>query len=221
MAAAAVTVLDHLLWAVPDLAAGTAAFAELTGVEPRAGGAHPGLGTANALVALRRPGTAGVPDAYLELIGPDPAQGLPPERVNLEVGRVRRPGLHTWAVRPDDLDATVAAARASGVDVGQVQASSRTTPAGDTLRWRLTSRTPLPLGGAQPFLIDWYDTPHPAASGLPELELLELAAVAPDVGQVRRVLDVLGLDVPVVPGAPGLRAVLGTPNGRVELRPAG
>src|SRR5690625_6448347 len=87
--------LDHLLWAVPDLRAGVAELASLTGVEPVPGGAHPGLGTANYLVGLR--GTAG--PAYLEVIGPDPEQDLPADEVSLGVGHVRRSSLHTWAVR--------------------------------------------------------------------------------------------------------------------------
>lgn len=61
--------LDHLVCALPDLAAGVAEFAERTGVTPVAGGSHPG-GTANYLVGFG-------PATHLEIIGPDPAAVRP------------------------------------------------------------------------------------------------------------------------------------------------
>lgn len=215
--------LDHLLWAVPDLEDGVQHLAELTGVRPVPGGAHPGLGTANYLLALEQ---ADNPDGsrtcYLEIIGPDPAQQLPPERIYLGVGHVTGPSLHTWAVRPDDFDATVRAAARAEVEVGEVRSIERTTPQGRTLRWRLTARTPLPLAGVQPFLIDWFDTPHPAGGELPALTLVELSATAPDRAAAEHALSVLGASVSTsADRSHGLRAVLDTPRGRVVLSSGG
>ena len=117
--------LDHLVLAVPDLDAGIAWLRQLTGVEARPGGAHPGMGTRNALVALRD-GVGGA--AYLELLGPDPDQsGVAADDTMLGFGHLVGddestpdfvPRLHAWAVRPDDLDATVAQATAAGIEVG-------------------------------------------------------------------------------------------------------
>lgn len=209
--------LDHLLWAVPDLAAGVEHLARLTGVEARPGGSHPGLGTANYLLALRVPGSAGPRRTYLEVIGPDPEQDLEPGEVGLGVGLVREPSLHTWAVRPADLSETVRQAEEAGVSVGQVRSTERTTPDGRLLRWRMTPGS----GGVQPFLIDWRDTPHPAAGDLPELTLLELTAEAPDVAATERVLTALGAPLRVSAGpSPALRAVLDTPRGQVVLATA-
>jgi hypothetical protein len=209
--------LDHLLWAVPDLAAGVAQLAELTGVEAVRGGSHPGLGTANHLLALDIPGTVGPRRTYLEVIGPDPEQDLPADRVNLGVGHVREPSLHTWAVRPEDLDRTVREATDAGVDVGEPRSTERTTPDGRLLRWRMTPGA----AGIRPFLIDWRDTPHPAQGDLPVLTLLELGAQAPDVAATERVLTALGAPLPVTAGPrAALRAVLDTPRGRVVLATA-
>ncbi|WP_324651082.1 VOC family protein [Georgenia sp. H159] len=209
--------LDHLLWAVPDLAAGVARLAELTGVTAVPGGSHPGLGTANHLLALRVPGSTGPRRTYLEVIGPDPAQDLPADQVSLGVGHVTEPSLHTWAVRPDDLDETVRLAAAAGVDVGEVRSTERTTPDGRLLRWRMTAGQ----GGVQPFLIDWRDTPHPAQAELPELRLLDLSVTATDVAATGRTLAALGAPLTVTAGdRDALRAVLLTPRGEVVLETA-
>ncbi|MET7329437.1 VOC family protein [Nonomuraea sp. NPDC005650] len=201
--------LDHLVYAVPDLAAGVIAFAEATGVTPVPGGSHPG-GTANYLVGL---GTG----AYLEIIGPDPAvPGARPRAFGLETLTASR--LAGWAVRPDDIDETVRRARELGVDPGEVQPLSRRTPAGTLLEWRLTRWADPAAINPVPFLIDWGRTAHPAASGLPQLRLASFTATHPDPGALRRELAAVGAELEVSKGPEAaLRAVLDTPRGAVSL----
>ena len=155
-----VSTFDHLVIAVPDLAAGVREFEELTGVRTTPGGRHPGRGTANHIVSLRPRGWAGQSLTYLEILGPDPQQD--PDLAAQSLPGVTRMLAQRWAAHPDDLDATVAAADEAGVDYGQVFDMSRRTPDGGLLEWRLTRRTPLAHGGAQPFLIDWGTSQHPA-----------------------------------------------------------
>ncbi len=97
----------------------------------------------------------------------------------------------TWAISPPDLDAAVAEARARGHDPGPVRPMSRRTPDGTVLRWRLTDGGPGEASGLVPFLIDWGDSRHPAASGLPVTPLLAVSASAPDPEEVRGRLAVL------------------------------
>ena len=155
-----VSTFDHLVIAVPDLAAGVREFEELTGVRTTPGGRHPGRGTANHIVSLTPRGWTGQPLTYLEILGPDPQQD--PDLAAQSLPGVTRMLAQRWAAHPDDLDATVAAADEAGVDYGQVFDMSRRTPDGGLLEWRLTRRTPLAHGGAQPFLIDWGTSQHPA-----------------------------------------------------------
>lgn len=201
--------LDHLVYAVPDLAAGVITFAEATGVTPVAGGSHPG-GTANYLVGLG-------PAAYLEIIGPDPAvPGARPRAFGLESLTV--PRLAGWAVRPADIDETVRRARALGVDPGEVQPLSRRTPAGTLLEWRLTRWADPAAINPVPFLIDWGRTAHPAASGLPQARLASFTATHPDPGALRRELAAVEAELEVSEGPEAaLRAILDTPRGSVIL----
>ncbi|GAA3309005.1 VOC family protein [Nonomuraea dietziae] len=159
--------LDHLVYAVPDLEEGVAAFAERTGVRPVKGGSHPG-GTANYLVGLG-------PTAYLEIIGPDPeVEGARPRAFGLETLTEAR--LAAWAIRPEDLDATVERARRRGYDPGEVHPLSRRTPDGTLLEWRLTRRDDPAAIRPVPFLIDWGATAHTR----------RLGAAAAHPGRLRR-----------------------------------
>ncbi|NUP81661.1 MAG: VOC family protein [Nonomuraea sp.] len=200
--------LDHLVYAVPDLLAGVAEFADRTGVRPVPGGSHPG-GTANYLVRFGD-------TSYLEIIGPDPEADVRPRAFGLET--LTDPRLAAWAVRPGDIDETVKLARERGYDPGDVQPLSRRTPSGELLEWRLTRREDPAAVRPVPFLIDWGGTTHPAASGLPPVGLASFAAVHPDPGALRRDLAALGVDLDVTEGPEvALRAVLDTPRGPVTL----
>jgi hypothetical protein len=212
--------LDHLIVAAPDLAAGVASFAALSGVDPVRGGSHKGAGTANYLVGLTVAGDNPERYAtYLEIIGPDPEQDVASlERLNLDVQNVSAFGLYTWAIRPDDFDVTLASIQQGDVAVGDIRASSRLTPSGETLRWQLSSASPLPLAGAQPFLIDWQGSPHPSTQPLPAVRLDRLEVRSPEVTATRRTLTAMLVEVDVVEWPTyGLHAELTGPAGTFEL----
>ncbi|MFB9732299.1 MULTISPECIES: VOC family protein [Ornithinimicrobium] len=210
--------LDHLVLAVPHLEGAVLDLARRTGVQPVSGGSHPGRGTRNALVGLTWQGER---RCYLELLAPDPDQPpVAPEETMLGLGALGAefvPRLHAWAVRTRDLDATLAAAAAAGVDTGRAVRAGRDLPDGTRLAWRLAVPRPLAHGGVQPFLIAW-DGPHPTDGSMPTLELVELAVDHPDPQAVERALAVLDVDVEVHHGPhPRLHAVLDSPEGLVEL----
>ena len=209
--------LDHLVYAVPDLAAAVSAFAERTGVAPARGGRHP-VGSANALVALTVNGERA--PHYLEIVGPDPerADSGPVEVFGL--ADLERPHLATFAVRGDeDLTAAVERARAVGHDPGDVEPWSRATPEGDVLRWHLAKREPEAYPAPAPFLIDWGSTPQPGLGDLPALELLSLRAEHPEPAALAPALSALGVDLDLTEGSgPLLEAVLRGPKGEFVLR---
>ena len=175
------------------------------------GGRHVGRGTANYLVGLGD-------DAYLEIIGPDPDARERPRHLPFGIERLTEPALITWAVRTTDIDDVIARSRGRGYDPGDASAMSRRTSAGELLEWRLTPDTIGDGGGLVPFLIDWGQTRHPAASGLPAVRLLTLTAQSPAADVLAARLDALGVDLPVAEGrAPRLHAELLTARGTVVL----
>ncbi|MER6031315.1 VOC family protein [Streptomyces sp. NPDC001851] len=202
--------LDHLVLATPDVAATVADFARRTGVTPVPGGAHPGLGTRNHLVGLGG-------RSYLEILGPDPGQPEPAGPRPFGVDRLAGPRTLTWAISPPDLDTAITTARARGHDPGPVRPMSRRTPDGSVLRWRLTDGGHAHSSGLVPFLIDWGDSRHPTATGLPVTPLLAVSATAPDPQEVRGALAALGTGLPLAAGPEALSFTVDTPNGPVTF----
>lgn len=204
--------VDHLVYGVPDLAAGIDDVERLAGVRAAHGGPHPGRGTHNALLSL---GTG----TYLEIIAPDPDQPHPRAPRPFGLDTLHEPRLVTWAVRSHDIERQVEAARAAGYDPGIIAPMSRRPPGGDgELHWRLTAR-PTPAGdGVVPFLIQWEPGRHPSAGAPTGAGLIDLEAEHPHADEVRAMLDALGISIPVTEAArPALLATIECPNGTVVL----
>lgn len=208
--------LDHIVYACPDVDAGTRTIAELTGVAAVVGGAHVGRGTHNTLLTFDD-------RTYFEIIGIDPDQPDPDQPRGFGLDELEEPKLVAYAIHPTgdetlaDLAETV---RDAGFDPGRSLAMSRKKPDGELLEWELTTGgdTAHSLDGALPFAIDWLGKPSPAAS-LPSMgSLVNLLVQHPDE-RVGAVIDALGLSdsVRFNLGSPMLAVTLETPQGFVEL----
>jgi hypothetical protein len=206
--------IDHLVVATPDVAFTATVISADWGLDLTPGGAHVGRGTRNELTGL---GGA----VYLEVVGPDDNQPTPPHPRPFGVDDLTSPALVAWCARPTrPLPQVLDECRSLGIDLGDAAPMSRARPDGVLLQWHLT--VPLlgpPHAGTVPFLIDWLDSPHPAA-GLPHhCELQQLQLTHPQADQLAAVLAVLGGSplVEVAAGAPSLTARILTPNGVKEL----
>lgn len=208
--------LDHVVIAGPELAAVIAHVERATGVRAAPGGRHPGLGTANALIALTRGGERG--PQYLELIGPDPDRGGgAPAPTAFGIDGVTEPRVVAYAIHPTDLDGAAARARDAGLDPGPVVPLSRRTDEGELLEWRLTHWRP-DLPAHLPFLIDWGGTPHPGTTTVPTLELDAFTATVPDVWAACGEARAFGSDIRLHAGAEAsLRLEITGRSGRVTL----
>ncbi len=204
--------IDHLVYATPDLDAAVEWLAAALGVRPTPGGRHHGLGTHNALLDLGGGG-------YLELIAIDAgAETVPDGPRPFGLDRIAGPRLAGWAVKADGIDQCVARARRFGYDPGPVQSMSRRRSDGTELHWRLTSPGPHPVE-VLPFLIEWArDAPHPSTTSVSGCRLLSFTGAHPEPDAVAAMLRALGVEFAVEPAAAAaLRAVIEGPGGIVTL----
>ncbi|NND74128.1 MAG: VOC family protein [Ilumatobacter sp.] len=211
------TVIDHLVVAVPRLDDAIDEFEAATGVRPAAGGAHVGLGTHNALVSFG--------SGYVELIAPDPRQPDPPGGRPFGIDDLDNRRLVTFAVRPapgGTIDDVCRSASTAGYEPGEPVAMSRRTPDGELLQWRLTfprtSWSGIDLHGTVPFVIDWGDTPMPSSTAPGGLELSAVRIGHRDhetIAAAHRALDV-AVDLGDA-DRPGCAARLSGPAGHLDV----
>lgn len=205
--------IDHVVYGVFDLHQAVAGIGGLVGVDPSWGGAHVGRGTANYLVSLGE-------RTYLEIIGADPDQPGPEQARPFGLDRMMTAGVITWCAAVDDLDGFVEHAADAGYEYDPPTEMQRRSPAG-LLSWRLSLPRFDTLGGIVPFVIDWGDSPHPAATAAQGLSLASMHGVHPSPERPRSALASLGFDLEVRDGPQaGLSVRVSGPGGVVPLRVA-
>jgi hypothetical protein len=204
--------IDHLVYAVPDLDLAVDDLDRRLGVRAAPGGQHLGRGTHNALLALG-------PATYLEIVAPDPRQPAPRTPRWFGLDALNGPQLLTWAAPKTDLAACAARARARGFILGDVLGGARARPDGATLSWHYTDPHTLIADGLVPFLIDWGTSPHPAASAPSGLTLSALTGEHPEPDTLAPWFETIDVTLPIAraPRA-ALIATIQSPRGVVELR---
>jgi hypothetical protein len=200
--------IDHFVMAAPNLEHACAEFERATGVAPIAGGAHPGRGTHNALVAFDD-------SAYLEIIAPDPAQVA--TGMSAPMAKLAAPTLMHWAIRCRGLEALAARLREMGWTPTPVNRMSRTPPGGARLDWELFGVHRHSFGGLAPFFIDWLNSPRPPSTS-PRVGILRsVRLTADDPVAIRNLVALLGVDVEVSAGPPSLAITFASPRGEIRF----
>ncbi|KRC09915.1 hypothetical protein ASE11_21335 [Hydrogenophaga sp. Root209] len=223
--------IDHLVVAARTIEDGVSWCEAALGMPPGPGGEHPLFGTHNRLLKLDD-GSDKAP--YLEIIAIDPkatptrASGLrrwfdlddPALQTRLAHDG---PQLVHWVASVPDIDASLVALQAIGIQRGPVVSASRQTAHG-LLKWRISVRDDGQrlFNGVLPTLIQWgsaHPTQHMPPSGitLRQLRLRHAGAAG-----LRAALQALGLEGMSVmeghEGPAGLTAELDTPAcGRLTL----
>ena len=205
--------IDHLAFAATDLQEGIQSIEELLGVPVQPGGKHPAWGTHNVLLALG-------PAVFLEIIAPDPEREDPAVPPLFGINQLKEPKLTAWAAKEDHLARRLAKLQQSGIPFGAQQSGRRQTPDGRTLQWHLSDPLTVVGDGVIPFLIDWGQTPHPAAAMPRQCRLLDLCIEHPEPQPIIDILRLLDLgEMAVTPAPePALIATIRCPRGEVVLR---
>lgn len=202
--------IDHLVYATPDVDATAVDLARRLGVEAAPGGRHLGYGTRNAILSLG--------SSYLEILGPDEGQPTPTGGYWYGLEKLSAPRLLTWTARVEHIERVAAHAHSAGYNPGDVHKVFRETPDGESLSWRLTIPT-MAGDGLVPNLIEWDPgTPHPSDTSPEGVELLQLWGYHPVPESIEPMLSALGVDLEVrVAETPKLVAILDSPYGPIEL----
>lgn len=147
-----ITRLDHVVIAVPDVATAIEAYSKL-GFDVAAGGKHPSIGTANAIIRFGLD--------YIELLAVEDLDvarsGGPFAEEFLEYCE-RASGLVGFVFASDGLEAESAGLNAIELDHNGPFAMDRERPDGRVLAWRLVIPGTSPWRKPWPFLIQW-ETP--------------------------------------------------------------
>jgi hypothetical protein len=201
--------IDHVLLGVDDLQKGIAELERVTGVRAVFGGAHPGRGTQNALIALGG-------HHYLEILAPNPE-----ERGNHEADELRGLTALTpigWAARAEDLTALQESLRSQGVATEEIRPGARNRPDGTRLAWKTLSFAP-PSSPLLPFFIEWGPGgAHPSATSPAGCRLTGFALQDPAPDAVRQPLHAAGLQMKVEDARESrIRISLVCPKGNVEF----
>ena len=134
--------IDHLMLGASDLSLGKTWIKNKLGLPAMDGGSHPGQGTRNDLLGLAE-------DCYLEVIAPDPAQGLS-GTLGAQLLRYETPRLRTFAVRCSSFEDLVPRLAEFGFG-HRIVKMSRETITGSLLSWRLLFVSGHPYGARMPF----------------------------------------------------------------------
>jgi hypothetical protein len=202
--------LDHLVYATPNLDEAIVAIERQLGVRPAYGGRHAGGLTHNALLSLGE-------GSYLEIIAPVDDTAVSAE-LPFGLAGITEPRLVAWAMSVGDLETVVKEAQKRGYDPGPIIDGARDLPDGASLTWRLAFKQPPTGDGLVPFLIQWRSEPHPSTTAPSGCTFVSLRAEHPEPAGIQAVLDALDVKMPVDTGPdPRLIATLDTPNGRVEV----
>ncbi|HEY8685638.1 MAG TPA: VOC family protein [Chloroflexota bacterium] len=203
--------IDHLVYATPDLEASARDFGGRLGVSPAPGGQHVGRGTRNYLLSLGA-------SSYLELIGPDLEQPEFSGVRSMGLDTLDGPRLAAWAIHVPDMELAVDQARKRGYDPGPAHSMSRRQSDGQILNWKLTDVPGDVVPFLLPFLIDWGDSLHPSQTAPKGARMLEFRIESPDPEKILNSLESLGIRVPVERGErPRLVATIEGPDGTVRL----
>jgi hypothetical protein len=205
-------VLDHVIWAVPDLENYVDRFEAITSIRPSYGGEHTNGVTANYLLSLG-------PCTYLEILGLK--SGITPDNLGDMASMYAHEHVAGFALStnlknvPDSMPDSM-----KGITLGPLSKGGRTKPDGSKLAWQTAFLSDFNFGqGTFQFVIDWLSEPHPAKTAQSGISLVGLTIAHPDAPKLKTLVETNGLPIVLQPaGKSGMWLTLKGPTGTIILK---
>jgi len=141
-------IIDHIVYAVPDLERAMSQLEDQLGIRPVFGGFHKTQGTKNALLNLG----AG---CYLEILAIDEEN----TEINgprwMGIDLITEPRVTRWAIKSETIKQDSETLKSYDSKMGEIYQGSRKTTAGETLAWKMILPLPSPKIELMPFMVDW------------------------------------------------------------------
>ena len=207
-----VRIIDHIVYAVPNLEEAIDDFEKVSGVRPIFGGYHTTQGTKNALVNLGS-GT------YLELLGIDDSNESIRDNRWMGIDLISEPKVTRWAIKTKNLQNDSKVLQSYNSQMGQVQGGQRKMTTGKLLKWDLAMPLARPEVEIIPFITDWQASDAHPTDSLPDLcHLIELKLSHPEADLMQGVLDDLGCQQTIENGKIASVSIsIQCPKGIIEL----
>lgn len=205
-------VLDHIVYAVSDLAQACGQIEKLLGVKPVFGGYHRTQGTKNALIGLNQ-------GMYLELLAIDETNKDITLPRWMGVDLLTKSQITRWAIKSTDLNHDAVVLQQANPEMGERSGGSRKTADGSFLAWSLCMPLASPEVEILPFIIDWSTAEsHPSDQLSIQCRLVELYAKHPDPQLVEPTLEKLNVSLRIERSETiSLKAKIECPKGIVVL----
>ncbi|MDP7609692.1 MAG: VOC family protein [Candidatus Marinimicrobia bacterium] len=212
--------IDHIVIGIHDLEKGIASIEDLTGVKPVYGGAHPSLGTHNALISLGN-------RTYLEILAPNPdafmnwLSWLTDFRamyLRKMLFRIDNLKPFLWAVGSYDLHTTAAHMSDIDLTVSKPKAGRRKKPNGELLNWQTVSFAQ-GMTTELPFFIRWDNLVNSPAKNSPKgCKLTQLSVYTRNLTDLKNIVRKLNIPINIQEAKKtSLVIELKCPKGRVKI----
>ncbi|MEM9621119.1 MAG: VOC family protein [Pseudomonadota bacterium] len=202
--------VDHIGISVPDVELGIAEFERLTGTRVAIDDPEPDQWYWSGVIPIAA-------DSYVEVVGPNPEFSGQHPMLNLTL-QLSGPTVFFWYIATDDIEGLATQAAAAGGAIEHIEWVNRDNAHPDAHQY---GRAILGPGFVpqRPCVIQWdRQIPRQATIGIePECELTSLDLFHPTAAESNAIMEKLGIDARIQPGASRLRLVLNTPNGEVIL----
>lgn len=205
-------IIDHLVYAVPDLEQAMDSLEDLLGIRPVFGGYHSTQGTKNALLHLGN-------ECYLEILAIDENNTKIQAPRWMGIDFISNPVMTRWCLKSDDIEKDSLALQKHYPAMGKISEGQRRTSDGQLLNWEMTLPLAKPTIALEPFLINWgKDSIHPTKNLEEKCQLIGLVFTHPKPNDLSWLWQQLNINFKIKKGENvAISAQIASPNGLVLI----